>query len=106
MGGDAATIRLAIQWKQLIDRIRQAIRDERYRLSAHAIEELAEDGLESEDVEEIIFTGAVAQTLTHDSRGTQYEVCGRATDGRGACLVCRFLASGVLLIITVYALPE
>ena len=66
----------------MIDRIRQAIRDQRYRLSSHAIEELAEDELESEDIENVILTGTVARRFTNDPRGTRYEVVGNATDGR------------------------
>ena len=90
----------------MIDRIRQAIRDQTYRLSSHAIEEMGEDKLESEDIEEIILTGAVGRSLTRDPRGARYEVIGSTVDGRRACVVCRFLATSVLLIITAYATDE
>ena len=44
--------------------------------------------------------------FTRDPRGTRYEVIGDATDGRRGGVVCRFLRSGVLLIITAYAEEE
>ena len=86
----------------MIDRIRQAIRDQRYRLSSHAIEEMAEDGLESGDLESIMLTGVVARHFTRDPRGTRYEVVGNTTDCRRGCAVCRFLTTGELLVITAY----
>ncbi|HHT9120534.1 MAG TPA: DUF4258 domain-containing protein [Candidatus Hypogeohydataceae bacterium YC41] len=54
------------------------------------------------DVESIILTGKIMRRYTRDLRGTRYEVMGNTTDGRKACLVCRFLPSGVLLIITAH----
>ena len=95
-----------IEWARVIDRIRRAIRDQRYRFSFHAIEEMAEDELESEDVESIILTGGVAREFTRDPRGRRYEVIGETISGRRACVVCRFLPTSVLLIITVYAMEE
>jgi len=86
-----------------LQRMRQAIREERYRISAHANDEMADDDLIAADIESIIVTGKIAQAFTHDPRGPRYEVSGRATDGRQAYVVCRFLLSGVLLVITAYA---
>jgi hypothetical protein len=65
-----------------IERIRQAIRSQRYRISAHANDEMADDALESQDIEAIIVTGMIADRFTHDPRGTRYEVAGTTTDGR------------------------
>lgn len=64
---------------------------------------MSADGLEMKDIENAILSGAISQRLTHDPRGIRYEVVGDATDGRRACVVCRFLESGTLLIITAYA---
>jgi hypothetical protein len=87
---------------EILQRIRQAIREQRYRVSGHANEEMSEDGFDAGDIESIILTGRITQRFTRDPRGTRYEVTGDARDGRGACVVCRFLPSGVLLIITAY----
>ena len=89
-----------------IERIRQAIRLQHYRISAHANEEMSEDALEAHDIEAIIFRGTIPRRLTHDPRGTRYEITGTTTDSRPATVVCRFLASGVLLIITAYVHEE
>jgi hypothetical protein len=83
-----------------LQRIRQAVRDQRYRVSSHANEEMSEDELEAEDIESIVLAGSIARRFTRDPRGVRYEVTGLATDGRPASVVCRFLPSGVLVIIT------
>ena len=89
-----------------LQRIRQSIREQRYRISSHANEEMSEDELEAKDIESIILTGKVAQKFTRDPRGTRYEIFGDTADGRRAYVVCRFLSSGNLLIITAYAEEE
>jgi hypothetical protein len=86
-----------------IERIREAIRQQRYRISSHANEEMSEDDLEAVDVEQIILTGRIAHRYTRDPRGTRYEVVGQTTDQRQATVVCRFPPAGFLLIITAYA---
>ena len=63
---------------------------------------MADDFLESADIEQIILTGKIVQKFTHDLRGVRYEVLGYTTDGRRGYVVCRFLSSGTLLIITAY----
>ncbi|MCZ7573320.1 MAG: DUF4258 domain-containing protein [Ardenticatenaceae bacterium] len=85
---------------RVLQRMRQAIREQRYRVSSHANEEMSEDEPVAEDIESIILTGQIARKLTRDPRGTRYEVAGDTTDGRRACVVCCFLPSSVLLIIT------
>ena len=85
-----------------LQRLRKAVRDQRYRISSHANEEMSEDELEASDIENIILTGRVARRFTRDPRGTRYAVVGGTTDGRRAYVVCRFLPSAVLLIITAY----
>jgi acyl-CoA reductase-like NAD-dependent aldehyde dehydrogenase len=87
---------------RVLQRLRRAIREQRYRISSHANEEMSEDGLEAIDVEHVILTGDAARRFTRDPRGTRYEVVGGTTDGRRAAVVCRFLPSGVVLIITAY----
>ncbi len=87
-------------------RMQQAIREQRYRISSHANEEMAEDDLESRDIETIILTGEVIRRFTHDPRGTRYEILGTTADGRHGYIVCRFLPSGILLIITAYQKEE
>ncbi len=58
----------------VIERIRHKIRSREYYLSAHAEEEMAEDGFERKDVENAIFHGFVEKKLTHDVKGTRYNI--------------------------------
>lgn len=85
-----------------LQRMQRAIREQRYRISSHANEEMSEDNLVAEDVENVILRGRITRKFTRDPRGTRYEVVGDTTDGRRARIVCRFLPSGVLLVITAY----
>ncbi len=87
-------------------RMRQAIREQRYRISSHANDEMADDFLMAADIEKIILTGEIVRRFTRDPRGTRYEVLGDTVDYRRAYVVCRFLLSGMLLIITAYAKEE
>ena len=86
-----------------LPRMRRAIIEQKYRISSHANDEMANDFLTADDIEQVVLTGQITHKFTHDPRGARYEVCGYAVDRRRACLVCRFLLSGVMLIITVYA---
>lgn len=85
-----------------LQRMRQAIREQKYRISSHANEEMAYDFLTASDVENIILTGKIIKRFTRDPRGTRYEVFGNTFDYRQGYVICRFLLSGVLLIITAY----
>ncbi len=75
-------------------------------ISSHANEEMSEDHLMAEDIEEVILRGRIVRRYTRDLRGTRYEIAGRAIDGRRARVVCRFLPSGILVIITAFARGE
>jgi hypothetical protein len=88
--------------KRSLEQIRQAVRDGYYDLTGHALEEMEDDDLVTGDVEHIILTGSLRQKMTKDPRGSRYVVDGRARNGRKAEVVCRFVPSGRLRIITVY----
>jgi hypothetical protein len=76
-------------------------------MSAHAMEEMAEDFLTILDVEEAILTGQVTQVEKDDPRGTKYVVVGTALDRQTPVgVVGRFASSGLYLIITVYEVTE
>lgn len=87
---------------RVLQRIQRTIREQRYRISAHANEEMSEDNLVAKDVENVILRGRIMRKFTRNPRGTRYEVTGNTTDGRRARVVCRFLPSGLLLVITAY----
>jgi hypothetical protein len=87
--------------------IRRAIREDRYEFTLHALEEMDEDGLVEEDVRYAILHGSLELELTDDPRGTRFVVRGQVQDEEAEIeVVCRFLPSGRLRIITVYAVEE
>ena len=90
-----------------IRRIRLALKEGRYEYSIHALEEMDEDQLADSDVYEATMKGKIVARLTGDPRGTRFVVRGLAVDKEtGVEVVCRFLSSAILRIITVYAVEE
>lgn len=86
-----------------IERIREKIRLREYDMSAHAMEEMAEDELDVIDVETAIGNGRVTKSEKDDPRGTKYVVEGIGSDQqRSVGVVGRFTDTGRYLIITVY----
>jgi hypothetical protein len=88
-------------------RIRRAARDGRCEFTLHAIEEMDEDGLTEADVTAVLLKGKLGARLAKDRRGVRFVVCGRVSGvDRLVEVVCRFLPSGVLRIITAYRLED
>ena len=90
-----------------IERIREKIRLRQYDMSAHAMEEMAEDGLDIEDVRRAILKGDIARIDRDNLRGTRYVVEGVGVDGiTPVGVVGRFTSTERYLIITVYEITE
>ena len=87
--------------------IRRAIREGRYSFTSHALEEMDEDDLTHDEVCETLLHGKQIGVLTDDPRGLRFVVRG-TPEGQAIQVevVCRFLPSGLLRIITVYAIEE
>lgn len=69
-------------------------------MSAHAMEEMAEDLL---DIEAAVLSGTISRMEKDDLRGTKYVVVGLAADRRTPVgVVGRFVDSERFLMITVY----
>jgi hypothetical protein len=93
--------------RRLLERIRAAIRNGAYDMTAHAVAEMAEDELDLMDVETAMLNGKLIKTEKDDPRGGRYAVHGLGADGTtpvGA--VGRFTETGRYLIITVYEVTE
>jgi hypothetical protein len=91
----------------VLDRIKQKIRLRQYDMSAHAMEEMAEDMLTILDVEEAVLSGQIARVEKDDPRGTKYVVVGTALDRQTPVgVVGRFASTGRYLIVTVYEVTE
>ncbi len=87
--------------------IRQKTREGRYEFTVHALEEMDEDDLDETDVRQAVLHGSISAELIDDPRGTRFVVRGTTSDkDREVEVVCRFLPSGLLRIITVYQLEE
>ena len=72
-------------------------------MTAHATEEMAEDGLSIADVEHAVLTARVVQIQRDDPRGNKYVLEGAATDGATLVgVVGRFLGGDRFLIVTIY----
>lgn len=88
-----------------LERIRNAILQQRYTLTEHAYDEMDDDQLDVLDVESAVLTGDIHSVLTKDPRGTRFVVVGTATDQvTQVAVVARFVEHDQLLIITVYEL--
>ncbi|MGH8058674.1 MAG: DUF4258 domain-containing protein, partial [Candidatus Entotheonellia bacterium] len=78
-----------------------------YDMTAHAVEEMAEDGLDVIDLETAILNGRLVKTERNDPRGTRYTVYGTGADGTTPVgTVGRFTGTGLYLIITIYEITE
>ena len=92
---------------RLLQRIQTAIVQGEYDVTVHAVEEMAEDGLDIFDVEAAIASGQVTKTETDDPRGARYTIVGTAVDERTRVgVVGRFKETGIFLIVTAYIVTE
>ena len=90
-----------------IERIRNNIRRRQYVMSAHAMEEMAEDNLDIADVECSILNGSVVRGMRDDPRGTKYVVAGVAIDAiTPVGSVGQFANAQRYLIVTVYEITD
>jgi hypothetical protein len=90
-----------------IRRIRRAIRQGRYEFTIHALEEMDDDALLEEELREVVLRGSLVSELTDDPRGTRFVVQGTPKSREIQVeVVCRFLPSGLMRIITAYELKE
>jgi hypothetical protein len=72
-------------------------------MTIHAMEEMAEDGLDVFDIEQAVLNGKIVRTSKQDPRGTKYTIEGLGVDGEILVgVVGRFPTADRFLIITVY----
>ncbi|GAB4554296.1 MAG: hypothetical protein OHK0023_24340 [Anaerolineae bacterium] len=92
--------------ENVLRRIRQAVREKRYRLSDHALEEADADDLTLDDILGVLLQGDLVATYTEDPRGVRY-VVSDAVRNEDVEVVCRLRADdSLLVIITVYVVTE
>lgn len=87
-----------------IERIREKVRLRQYDMTVHALEEMAEDGLDIVDMEHAVLAGRVVRIERDDPRGNKHVIEGMAADGvTPVGVVGRFTGGDRYLIITIYA---
>jgi hypothetical protein len=93
--------------RRIIERIREKVQLGQYDVTAHAMEEMAEDNLDILDVEQAILNGQIVRTDKGDPRGTKYVIEGTAVNpkntGWSRWTVYRYWR---YLIITVYEITD
>jgi hypothetical protein len=76
-------------------------------MTVHAVDEMAEDGLDKIDVEISIQNGQIAKTESNDPRGVRQTIHGTGADRTTRVgTVGRFTGTGRYLIVTVYKVTE
>ena len=93
--------------RRLLDRIRVAVRSGDYDVTKHAVDEMAEDGLDIVDVETSILNGRIKKTEKDDPRGPRHTIYGVAANGvTPVGSAGRFTETGRYLIITAYEVTD
>jgi hypothetical protein len=89
-----------------INDIRDNIRVGKYDMTVHAMEEMAEDGLDILDFEQSILYGQISRIEKDDPRGARYVIEGPAIEEQiSVGSVGRFIDDRYL-IITIYAIAD
>ena len=92
-------------FEQILQQMRQKIRQQQYVMTLHADEEMADDNLMLADVEEAILTGEILERQKDIDRDEwKYRISGFSIDGAPVEVVAKLGVTGKVVIITVYAL--
>jgi hypothetical protein len=89
-----------------IDDIREKIRLGKYDVTIHALEEMAEDGLDYLDFEQSVLYGHISRTEQDDPRGTRYVIVGPAIEEDISLGSVGRFTNDRYLVITVYAITD
>lgn len=90
-------------FERTLGRFRSLIRSGEYLLSIHALEEMAEDDVLTEDVENVILTGGIVERqVDRATRERKYVFLGRDLAGNPIGVVAKIGAVGKVVILTVY----
>ena len=88
---------------QILQEIQEKIQSQEYVLTLHAEDEMAQDGLTSFDIEQVLLTGEIVKRQRDSQRGEwKYIVEGRTLGSEIAVVVTKLASSRKLVIITVY----
>ncbi|MCK4342109.1 MAG: DUF4258 domain-containing protein [Phycisphaerae bacterium] len=85
-----------------IGELRRKVALGQYELTAHAKDEMEQDGFTIWDVKSAVYGGKIIRTQRHGTGRRKHVVSGPAKDGRRIRLICRLTEIGCLRIITVF----
>jgi hypothetical protein len=90
-------------YPRILKRIRNLIRDGRYVVTVHALDEMDDDGLTVFDVEGVILTGEITERQRDSkSREWKYLVRGKTIEDLPASVALKIGPTEKLVVITVY----
>ncbi len=91
-------------YPRILNRIRNLIRERRYVVTVHALDEMDDDGLTIFDVERVVLTGEIIERQRDlRTREWKYVVRGKTVEGLDAGVVLKIGPTDKLVLITVYA---
>jgi len=94
-------------FERVLARSRSLIRSGEYVLSIHALDEMAQDDILTEDVENVILTGSIIERqIDRATRDRKYVLIGRDLADCPVGLVAKIGPAGKAMVITVYREEE
>ena len=93
--------------EKILRTIQEKIRLQQYIMTLHAEEEMEDDDFSIYDVENGILTGEILERQKDRTTAeSKYRIRGETVTGEGIEIIVKLSATGKVVIITVYALPE
>ena len=75
--------------KGVLRRIQRSVRERKYQMTDHALEEADADNLTLDDIRNVLLNGDLDSTYTDDPRGPRYVIRGDVEEN-AVDVVCRF----------------
>jgi len=90
-------------YPRILKRIRNLIRERRYVVTVHALDEMDDDEFSIFDMERVILTGKITERQRElETREWKYLVQGKTIEGLDAEVVLKIGPTDKLVVITVY----
>jgi hypothetical protein len=84
-------------------RFRSLVRERRYILTIHALEEMSEDDVLDEDIEHVILTGEIVERqVDRATKERKYVLTGTDLAGEPVGVVFKMGSTGKAVVLTVY----
>ena len=88
-------------------RFRSLVRERKYIITIHALEEMGEDDVFDEDIENVILRGRIVERqVDRATRERKYVVTGTDVAGKPTGVVLKMGLTGKVIVITVYREEE